>query len=804
MKKININRNWLIQNGVPSTIPGMPQQTREVNLPHDFMIEGDVRQDSKNGALGGYYCGGTYSYTKKLTIPQEWEGQRILLNFEGVYGLAKVSVNGRPVGIHHYGYTPFQVDITGDVYYGAENRICVSVSTDNEPNSRWYSGGGIYRDVDLLLANPVHIAPDGLYLHTDHITNGDAFVTAEAVVENHTAQDRCAWVEFTVGEASGKIKFWLPAGKSGTARTQICVPEAKLWDLDAPNLYAVHAVLLDEEGVLDEADTRFGIRTVSVDAKNGFCLNGRSLKLKGGCVHHDNGILGAVALPDSEYRKVKLHKDAGYNALRTAHNPPSPAFLDACDELGILVLAEAFDTWRMAKNYHDFSQHFDTEWERELTAFITRDRNHPSIFMWSVGNELPEQGGLAGGYEISAKLTDAVRKLDGTRPVGGSLCSFFSGLDDRDNGKFWQSIMQEAMASGGTLNNLDGPYGKQIWNGRTEAFCAPWDVVGYNYLDYHYEEAGELFPNRVVCSTESKPNQTEKYWHDVLKYPYLIGDFIWTSMDYLGEAGIGKVLHATPDQAAQMAQRLHYAEYPWRAAGCGDFDLCGFETPQGCYRRILWGSGETVIVSQNPALHDLVEICGRYGWPDVQRSWTWPATAGAPVKVEVYSAAPEVELILNGESQGRKATEHLKAAFELTYQPGTLEAIGYDGDREVSRDTLHTAREIAGIRITPERCGLKADGKSLCYATVEFVDKDGNAVPYAEMEAAAQITGYAVLQGFGSARPKTEENYTAGKATSYKGKLLAVVRAGTEAGKAVLTVKAAGLPEAVLEIEIGE
>lgn len=606
MKSIDLNLNWSLQKGEPSRIPGMPEQTKAVNLPHDFMIETDVCPDSKNGPNTGYFSGGTYTYTKKLTIPQEWKGQQVLLAFDGVFGSTKVVVNGHMAGVHHYGYTPFRVDIAPYLYFGQENRISVTVSNDNEQNSRWYSGGGIYRAVSLLVAPQVHIAPNGLYVHTDHFVDSDAFVVVETTVENHTSADRCAWVELAVTEdgsskivSKGKIKVHLPAHKSSVARTQLCIEAAKRWGVDTPNLYKIHAVSSDEEGVTDEAESSFGVRTISVDSKHGFVLNGRSMKLKGGCLHHDNGILGAASFYDSEYRRVKLHKDNGFNALRMAHNPASSALLEACDRLGILVMEEAFDVWRMGKNYYDFSQYFDAEWEQELTSFILRDRNHPSIILWSIGNELPEQGGLSRGYETSALLAQTVRKLDATRPVCGALCSFFSGLDDQDTAKFWQSLRQEAAMSGGALNNLDGKYGRQIWNERTEAFAAPWDVVGYNYLDYHYEEAGSLFPNRVICCTESKPGQMESYWHGVEKYPYLIGDFVWTSMDYIGEAGIGKSLYVEPQQAAGAARSMHFAEFPWRTAGCGDFDLCGFERPQLAYRRILWGSRETFILPRS-------------------------------------------------------------------------------------------------------------------------------------------------------------------------------------------------------------
>lgn len=809
MKKTDMNLGWTIQSGEVLRIPGMPAKTKAISLPHDFVIGTDVRPDSKNGANTGYFSGGTVTYTKKLAVPGEWQGQKVLLSFDGVYGNTKLVVNGHHVGVHHYGYTPFQMDVAPYLYYDGENRISVTVSCDAEQNSRWYSGGGIFREVSLLTAPQVHIAPNGLYVHTDHFVGGDAFVILETTVNNHTASDRCAWVDLSIagedgGEAvaAGRIKVFVPAGKSAVARTQLCIENARRWDIDSPHLYRVHAVSLDEEGLRDEAETTFGVRTVSVDARNGFCLNGRSIKLKGGCLHHDNGILGAASFYDSEYRRVKLHKENGFNALRTAHNPASSVLLEACDRLGVLVLEEAFDVWRMQKNYYDFSQYFDAEWHRELESFMVRDRNHPSIVLWSIGNELGEQGGLSRGYETSAMLTEAARKLDPTRPICGAVCSFFHSLDDRENVMHWQSLRDEAAALGGLPNNLDGKFGRSIWNDRTEAFCAPWDVVGYNYLDYHYEEAGKRFPNRVICCTESKPGQMESYWHDVEKYPYLIGDFVWTSMDYIGEAGIGKVLYVDPAQAATATRAIHGAPYPWRTAGCGDFDLCGFARPQLAYRRILWGSKETYIACHDPRNMGKLELLGRYGWPECANSWTWPVAEGSPVKVEVYSSAPEVELLLNGISLGRKPVQHNKVLFETEYRHGELTAISWNGPREISRDTLCSAGEAALIRITPDKQVLAADGRSLCFAVVEVVDSEGKPVPYAEIPLSAAVEGEALLQAFGSARPATEENYTSGSIRTYHGRALAVVRSGDRTGTAVLKVEAEGLAAARLKLSV--
>lgn len=834
MRKYNIDKEWELMKGEPSSIPGMPKEIKTINLPHDFVIASDVKETSVNRANTGFYDGDTYTYTKYMDVPNEWEEKRVLVNSDGAFGDVTVVLNGHIMGRHAYGYTPFSVDLTSQLKHGKKNRLAFIVCNDAQPNSRWYSGGGLYRHVNLLIADKVHISPYGIFAHTSHIVEKDAFVIIETTVENHSDKDTDTWVNIelrpvvsdstkrvseTEEKIAGKgaVKVHVPAGKSATARTQIMVENAKIWDIDTPNLYQVKAQLVTERptdhtdyAVLDEEVTTFGIRTISIDAKHGFRLNGRSIKLKGGCIHHDNGILGAASFYDSEYRKVKLHKENGYNALRFAHNPVSSDILEACDRLGIVVINEAFDTWNMPKNRYDFCRHFNDSWEKELTDFIQRDRNHPSVVIWSIGNELPEQGGLSDGYATSAKLAEKVRSLDHTRFVAGALCSFFNGLDDEDNAKFWQSLMQEAQLNGGALNNLDGKFGRDIWNDYTECFAAPWDVVGYNYLNYHYDEAVELFPNRVICGTESKPRQMEEYWDDVLRLPNLIGDFEWTSHDYIGEAGIGKRMYVEPEQAANAGRMMHVAQYPWRTAGAGEFDLCGFEKPQLAYRRIIWGSKETFIACHNPANYGKIELLDRYAWQDCENSWTWQVAEGSPVCVEVYSAAEEVELFLNGESLGKEKAgkkNHNKARFEVAYHAGVLEAVSYTDGKEVSRDRLETAGKPVKLQISTDiislhRRELLADGQSLVFAVVEVTDEAGNRVPYAEIETEALVTGEAVLAAYGTGRCRTEENYTTGKIVTYQGRALAIIRAGYEAGKAVLTVKAEGLEPAELEVTV--
>ena len=833
MKKTNLNRDWLFMNVEKSNIPMMPQQTKKVNLPHDFMVETDVTPDAPGKAESGFYKGSAGTYLKTITLTEEEMTDTMLLHFEGCFGKTRVLINGNPVGSHAYGYTPFTMDIRKFLKVG-DNEIQVIVHTDDDPNGRWYSGAGLYRGVNLLSAPAFHIAHDGIFVYTDHITNGDAFCKAEITVVNDLAKasgDAEGFLKLSAAKkdtgeevAVRYQKISLPAGTSQVVPQAFVIENAELWDTENPYLYEVKAQLsltstgnvhmsLDNRQDLmaqtdyeDEITTRFGVRTITADAKNGLLLNGKSIKLKGGCIHHDNGILGVASFYDAEYRKVKLHKDNGYNALRLAHNPQSEQILDICDELGMIVFDEAFDVWNLPKNSFDFSHQFAEDGIKEIEAMVRRDRNHPSIFFWSIGNELTEQGGMAAGYEVSAMLAKTVRNMDSTRLVSGALCSFFKGLDNEDNAAFWQTFRKE-MPQGGSAINMDNSYGKKIWMEYTAPFVKDWDVVGYNYLNYHYETSHELFPDRVILCTESKPGQFEDYWSDVEHLPYVIGDFLWTSMDYIGEAGIGKSIYCSEEEVPQMSRVLNYAAYPWRLAQAGDFDLCGNVRAQGRYHQIIWGANDTYIFAKDPKNNGKIALIGRYGWAEGGNHWSWNCEKGTAVSVEVYSRAEEVELLLNGKSLGKKpagAECHFKAEFEVTYEAGTLTAISYQDGQEVSRDEVKTVGEPVGLKITMEKNQIAADGESLAYGIVEIVDAEGNWVPTAEDTLAkVSVEGAASLAGYGTGRGQTEENYTKGEFTSFEGRWQVILRAGTEAGEAGVHVEAEGLGLAESHVIVG-
>jgi len=794
LKRVDFNKDWDFNWGEPPKIPMIPVQKKKVDLPYDFMIGTDVSKDSVSGPAMGYYKGGTGSYTKYYEVSEEDKDKVHILSFDGCFGITKVVVNGHVVCRHNYGYTPFDADITAYIKKGP-NRITVTASNANEPNSRWYSGAGLYRKVYVLKGEKLHIPNDGLYTYTKELAGDEILQVVETTIENETDKDRKVKVRVNlIDKATGKTivakedEILVAADACEVFETEIEVANAKLWNVDSPNLYICKVDISDDE-FSDRDETQFGFRVISVDAENGLRINGKSVKLKGGCIHHDNGIVGAAAFRDSEYRKVMLHKKAGFNALRFAHNPVSRDMLNACDEIGMLCIDEAFDVWNMEKNYFDFSNYFANKWENELSSMMLRDRNHPCIFMWSIGNEIVEQGGLSDGYTTSSELASFAHEMDSSRPVGGALCSFFHGLNDEDHDKYWKSVLANAdkLRKNGMVN-LDCEFGQSVWDPYTTPFVKDWDIVGYNYLSYQYETSHEKHPDRVICCTESKPRELASYWDYVERLPYLIGDFEWTSMDYIGEAGIGNSFYVEPDEVTTMSQKMFYASYPARTAEAGNFDICGFEKPQIGYKKAVWGSDETYIVSYDPSVHDKVELIGRYGWGRCEHGWSWPCEEGSAIKLEVYSKASEVEVLVNGKSLGRKAAgkdNDFRAIYETAFEKGEVIAVSYDeSGNEISRDFVKTAGEPVKTVIRKDKTLetlresgiIPVDDETIDYLVIEVVDKDGNLVPYAEMDITAEELGLTNLIALGTGRATTEENYTKGAIKTYRGRALAVVK----------------------------
>ena len=834
MRSMKINQGWFFGQGMVDW--GKRVQGNYgcdlVNLPHDYMIAGDVSADAPSGAASGYYNAGVAHYAKVIDIPAEWAGERIALRLDGAMMNATIDINGSVACLQHYGYAPFEADITQLVYPGKKNNVFITVNPSMQPNCRWYSGAGLFRGVELVHMPGLHVAFGGLSGSTKKIEyDADgrpetAFLQVAAEIRNEYAENRLAEVTFAlIDDASGReVKTsrtltQVQALSAGTAYMTLTVDAPRLWSDTDPALYRLQATVRDagcykthmipaEKPTEDTESVLFGIRTVEADVKHGLRVNGQSVKLRGGCLHHDNGPIGTVTVYDAEARKVKKLKEIGFNAIRTTHNPPSAALIEACDRLGMYVFDEAFDAWGMGKQPGDYNQYFATDWEKDLAAFIRRDRCHPSVILWSTGNEIPERAGLSDGYVLARKLAETVRALDPSRPVSNGICSFWNGLDDelqQEQMRRWR----ESAATGGLQNADLGGKKDLLWEKYTEAFANGLDVVGYNYLEGKYEQDHEMFPERVILGSENYPKEIGIHWPMIERTPWVIGDFTWTAWDYIGEAGIGKASFYEPGDPRIGNPWGTPSAYPWRTANDADLDITGVIRPQGIYRRIVWGSRETGLFSYDPAVTDRVEPLSSWGFPGVWAHWNWQGREGQPVKIAVFSAAEEVELLINGVSQGRKKAGEapvqempLTFLFCGTYQPGTVEAVSYTAGQEISRAVLKTTGKPAAIRLTAETEGLKADGESLCYVHAELVDAQGQVVPDADTLLRAEVSGAAGLLGFGSGNPITEENYTRGQFTSYLGRALAVLRAGYEAGDARLKVSAEGVECAEISLAV--
>ena len=814
-----IDEKWTFRRGYLDSITMMEADPGvDIDLPHDGMISTPVSEDAPAGVDSGFFTGGLSSYTKHVFIPEEWKDSCVGLKFDGVMMNATVDINGSRVGICHNGYAPFYIDLTDHVTFGEENRITVNVNTSMQPNSRWYTGSGLYRGAFLCHSPKVHIVPDGIYVCTKEVADGYAFLEALVEVQNSGLGNRMAEVELSLftedaGELAASVKrvIYVGRGDTETARMNLTVKDPLLWDAEAPGLYRVKAVVRDlgqytthfvpdDEITSDEAETLFGIRTISADPVRGLLINGKSVKLRGGCLHHDNGLLGSVSLYSAEERKIKKLKSAGFNAIRTAHNPPSSALIEACDRVGMYVFDEAFDAWNIGKRGGDYHQFFEADWEKDLTAFVKRDRIHPSVIMWSTGNEIPERGGLGGGYGRATKLAEKIRSLDGSRLISNGICSLWSGLDD----KLAVGQNQAQNAGDGLKSTLQETV--------TEPFTNGLDVVGYNYMEDIYERDHEMYPERVILGSENFPKEIGFRWPMVEKLPYVIGDFTWTAWDYIGEAGIGKAAYVDPDDPNApknpwdlMPQQTSY--YPWRLANDADFDITGNMLPQGAYRSVVWGSDRTHLYSMHPDTFGKKEIVGMWGFPYVLKNWNYEGYEGSPTELVVFSHAEEVEVFVNGESIGRKPVSSdrpmpCSVRFETVYRAGEVIAVSYSSGKEISRDALVTTGAPAAVRIVPEKECMRADGHDLMYLGLEIVDAEGLIVPDAEMMLKASVSGEGYLAGFGSANPITEEDYTDCDAMTYRGRAMLIVRSGYEPGTCKVEVSSDGFETVSTEFSV--
>lgn len=757
------------------------QQPVVVNLPHDWSIQGVPAVDEPAGNDGGYYPTGKGSYRKVLHLSGKRADRRYALYFEGVYMNAEVVVNGTSTGIQHYGYSSFLRDVT-DLLQEGDNEIVVHVDNSQQKNCRWYTGSGIYRHVWLVETADVHFKHWGTFITTPMVdAEGVSKVNVQTVLVNESDRERIMQVEVclqgAIADANNtpcveKRVVRLQPLEEQVAEFVFEVHEANLWSPDSPHLYRAVLTASEQNGPnvpVDCIEQSFGIRSIAFDAKRGFVLNGEPIAINGGCLHHDNGILGAAAFDRAEERKAELMKAAGFNAVRTSHNHPSEAFLDACDRIGLLVIDEAFDGWRSAKTPHDYSTLIDEHWRDDLSALVLRDRNHPSIFAWSVGNEVIERKEIQ-VVTTARKLARLCRELDPTRPVTSALCA-------------WDSDWE-------------------IYDPLAEAF----ELVGYNYMIHKHAGDHERDPQRVMYQSESYPREAFRNWAYSADHPYIFGDFVWTAVDYQGESGIGRWYY----QGESEGEHYHRNQFPWHAAYCGDIDLTGQRKPISYYRDLLWNVERPLYLSvkEPDGYHGKIRETLWSVWPTFE-SWTWPGHEGRPIEVEIYSRAPRVRLYINDSLVAERPTtraEEYKAVITVPYTPGTLRAEAIDElgrpipTMNTGRNTLHTAGEPYAIRLTPDRTTLAADGQDLSFITVEVVDKQGNVCPNTGNELTLALRGQTSLAAFGNADIKDLGSTVDAVHHVWKGRALIVLRAGKRSGRTTLSVSGRGLKSASLSV----
>jgi len=767
----NFDGDWKFHLG---DLPGSEQPAaddnawRAVHLPHDWSIEGPYAATNASGT--GFLPGGIGWYRKNFTIPESLRGSRIFIAFDGVYRDSDVWINGQLLGHRPYGYSSFEYDLTRALKFGDErNVIAVRVDHSTVADSRFYTGSGIYRHVWLVVAPPVHAAHWGVFVRTPIVTPERALVSIETEIVNQSDADSVVQVATSIHDNAGHEigSVSTDAGKIAAGATrhvmqQVAVPNPKLWSLDSPSLYTA----ITRIGP-DETRTPFGIRTIRFDANHGFFLNGQPLKLKGVCLHHDLGGLGAAFSEAALERRLKILKDLGVNAIRCSHNPMAPEEYDLCDRLGLLVMDEAFDEWTGGKHkwiqgwnagqpgtrgYHEVFP----EWsDRDLTDMVLRDRNHPSIVLWSIGNEIDYPGDPF-GHPMGARYNPGMRDANELVPIARRLLSTVKLLDAT---RPVTQALADSLASNAT--------------GLSDVL----DVAGYNYLEQHYPTDHRTYPDRIILGSEN--SHSAAAWRAVAENDYVAGQFLWTGIDYLGES----------------------VRYPDRGNAAGLLDLCAFRKPMSYYREALWSDKPMVYV----AAHETASGRGPANRPGaLAEHWNWPKTR-ATVPVDVYTNCPSAELFLNGKSLGAKpVADRLDPVlhWDVPNEPGILRAVGMRDSQELARFELGTAAGPHRLRLVADRSELAADGEDVANIEVDVLDAEGRRVYLADTAIGVTVSGAGSLAAVDTGDLRDTAPVQSGHRKVYQGRALAIVRAGTGAGAITVRAAAAGLQTATINLAV--
>lgn len=792
LRKIDFNRGWSVQKEGES-------KSRAVNLPDDAMLREKRSETSLSGSAGAFFDGGKYFYKKEFEITKEQIEKTHILEFEGVYQNAEVLLNGEKISERPYGYTNFFVELTGKLKEG-RNELLVIADNSKLPNTRWYSGSGIYRQVFLYVADGNYIKPEGIRITT--INKEEILVQVDAQKE----ADIVTRVEISM---EGNV-----SAEAAGNECRIQIPNAKLWSGECPNLYKCKASLVRGKQILDTAEVSFGMRTLSW-GKEGFLVNGKSVLLRGACIHHDNGVLGACGFRDAERRRVRLLKEAGFNAVRSSHNPVSKAMLDACDEMGMYVIDELYDMWLIHKNPFDFGKEkFRKWWQKDLYSMISKDYNHASVIMYSIGNEISELG-REDGQKMAREMVAFCHEEDRTRPVTAGVNLALAQMASLGNKEGEDKDEQKIMTSDDTKNAPTSEFFNMLMNkmgNKMDQAAATkragkivvqlreiFDIPGYNYATSRYLIDAKECPSQPTVGSETMPHSLYRNWKLVEQLPSLIGDFMWTGWDYLGESGIGTIRYMDKKTKKDVEEGLIIS------GGAGVIDICGKMRPEVGWNKTIWGLEKNPVIGVNPYPH-ANHFKSKRMWRkvDTHASWSWEGCEGVKDDVVIYAAAPVVELVVNGKSLGKKKTRENTALFKkIPYEKGKIEAISFNesGD-EIGRSRLESAEGNTVIRLTPDKYELAADGQSLCFLEIDLAGENGITKSSSDQKIKVEVEGAGCLQGFGSSRPNMAEDFIHNVHTTYYGKALAVIRAGYEAGTITVKVSGEGLQTKEIKLEV--
>ena len=831
MLRERFNDSWVFakDDGSPlmNSMHGAASVGQQVTLPHDAMIYEKKTQNAVSKTQTGFYPGGKYLYLKSFDVPEEWMNQTVFLEFEGIYGVSKVFINGQFAASCRNGYRNFHVCMDTFLKYGCSNEIRVEVNNTMEPNSRWYSGSGFYRNVNILRSDLVHLEMDGVKIDTEHADEDAALIriSADVTNESHVTADTELITQIydadQVCVAEDRTMLTVFAHEKEKVYQRITLKNPKLWNCDSPNLYTCKIALIQDKKVFDKDEITFGIRTLDLDAVHGLRINGKETKLRGTCIHHDNGIIGACTLEAAEERRCRLLKEAGFNCIRSSHNPVSKAMLNACDRLGMLILDELTDVWNCSKNTNDYSMFFIDEWEQDVQDMVNRDYNHPSVIIYCMGNEIAELG-TTKGASLNRKINQKFKELDPgrytTNGINGLLAAsrlmsaIMKDIAAKRAKAAAKNTKKGSISKEGGSNALNSLMGMLVGETADQMAVHPlmtrtieeavggMDIAGFNYMTARHVFENELNANRVVLGTETFPSELARLWKIVKSHPFVLGDMTWTGYDYLGESGIGIFYYD--------GKKNFGCNWPDSVAYCGDLNLIGYRRPVSYLREIVYGLRKTPYIAVE-RVNRAGQQASRTPWmtKDNISSWTWTGLEGTETTVDIYSDAPEVELFLNEKSLGRKACGEengCTATYQVVYEPGELKALAWDGQKIAGEYVLKTASAPSKFRISVENEVLYANGSDLAFVTVAVTDENGNENLLEGKKVHVTLEGPAVLQGFGSADPRTENYYQNTEWETYDGYLLACIRAGKTAGEVILTFEAEGMEKTSVRIEIRE